>query len=150
MSSGVVPKAFNVGGIRVHVFARPGVLPSPGDAPVAPANNSVSVLFALHGRLSNSKDERIVATAVESLEYVAAQEKETGEQGRELIVVTFVCSFYTHDPYLLGSRAEYVYRITAITENVRWTHSEMRAGARRRQTNTMKDMRASVIWHGVR
>ena len=102
MSSDIVPKAFNVGGIRVHVFARPGVLPSPGDAPVTPARSSVSVLFALHGRLSNSKDERIVATAMESLEYVTAQEKETGEQGRELIVVTFVRSFYTRATYIMG------------------------------------------------
>ena len=43
-----------------------------------------------------------MATAVESLEYVTAQEKETGEQGRELIVVTFVRSFYTRATYILG------------------------------------------------
>ena len=90
MSNGIVPKEFNVGGIRIHVYARAGVLPSPGDAPVTSADSSVSVLFALHGRLSSSSDERIVATAVESLEYVTAQEKESGERGRELIVVTFV------------------------------------------------------------
>ncbi|KZV73126.1 hypothetical protein PENSPDRAFT_742562 [Peniophora sp. CONT] len=89
MSTSIAPKDFNVGGIRVHVYARPGVLPSPGDAPVTPAGSSVSVLFALHGRMGDSSNEDIVATAVEALNFVSAQEKEAGEAGRELIVVTF-------------------------------------------------------------
>ena len=90
MSSSITPRDFNVGGIRAHVYARPGVLPALGDAAAAPSGSSVSVLFALHGRLSDSSNDDIVATAVEALDYVSAQENESGEKGRELIVVTLV------------------------------------------------------------
>ena len=90
MSTPIVKKTYNVGGLLVHIYSKPDLLSNSG------ASKEIAALFLLHGRTGSADDPYIGETAQTAFDWA---EQHPGQQ-RDFIVIAFVSS-----PYFPRTRA---------------------------------------------
>jgi hypothetical protein len=95
MSVTVEKTTLSVNGLRVQVFARPGLRES---------SDPVTILIALHGRTESA--EALEPTARTIFQWI--EDKHSGEKQRELVVVTFVSKYFCCGKFFL-SRTERIH-----------------------------------------